>query len=80
MSRFNARHKKRVKRTRASACDGKVKFQTRDAANVQRENYIQGGSSPEATRVYQCQFCRQFHIGRMYRADLRQTRNDPRTW
>ena len=33
MSRLG-RRKKRVKRTQASACDGKVRYQTRDAANA----------------------------------------------
>jgi len=59
MSRLG-RRKKRVRRTQASACDGKVRYQTRDAASAQRpapsaqrEKYIEGGSSAESIRVYQ---------------------------
>jgi hypothetical protein len=72
------RRKKRVKRTKASACDGKVRYQTRDAASAQRDKYIEGGSSAESIRVYQCGSCRMFHVGHVYRADLRQVRNGPR--
>jgi hypothetical protein len=61
MSRLG-RRKKRVKRTQASACDGKVRYQTRDAANAQREKYIEGGSSTESIRVYQCGSCRMVSI------------------
>jgi hypothetical protein len=44
------------------------------AANAQREKYIEARSSAESICVYQCGSW-MFHVGHVYRADLRQVRN-----
>jgi hypothetical protein len=79
MSRLG-RRRKRVKRTNAVTCEGKTVYPSRDAANAQRDTYIEGGSAAASLRVYRCETCKAFHVGHVYRPDLRQVRNDPPIW
>jgi hypothetical protein len=78
---LKGKRKKRVKRTRAAACEGKTQYPSRAAAEKTRENYItKQGTDPNGVRAYRCQFCKHFHVGRIWRPDLRQVRNRARAW
>lgn len=81
MSR-KGRHKKRVKRTRASVCgDGeKTRYPSQEAAEQTRQSYISQGIYHDAVRVYWCQFCKSFHVGRIRKPDFRATKNRMRQW
>jgi hypothetical protein len=74
------KHKKRVKRTQASVCGEKTQYPSRDAANQMRTVYIAQGTYPDGVRVYRCQFCQYFHVGRIRQPDFRETKNRLSQW
>jgi hypothetical protein len=75
------KHKKQVKRPRIAVCGEKTQYPTRAAAEQMRRSYIASqGTNPDAVKVYFCKFCKHFHVGRIWRSDLREVQNRARHW
>ena len=60
--RKHVTHRKVVK-TKARACDGKVPYPTRERAESRRQQYIDRGAAPGALNVYACPHGAHFHVG-----------------
>jgi hypothetical protein len=72
--------KKRVKRTQASMCGTKTRYRTQATAGQIRGNYIASGTDPNGVKACHCPFCGHFHVGQIWRPDLRQVKNRARQW